>query len=83
MTYSEKLHVLEISIVMKPFLLDFAAATVDRPNDFTEDAMATWWTSVEEDFGDDFPIARDIFWGLKQQHGIYYWDLKPRNLQLR
>jgi hypothetical protein len=83
MTYSRKLGVLEISIVKKPFLLDFAAATVDKPNDFTPDAMSDWWDRVRDDFGDDFETARDVFWSLKRLHGIYYWDLKPRNLQIR
>lgn len=61
---SEQHRVLELSIVKPPFLLDFAAATVDEPHDFTPDAMEMWWQKVLDDFGDDFPIARDVFYGL-------------------
>jgi hypothetical protein len=81
--HSDRLKVIEMSVVKIPFLLDFAVATMDRGNDFTADAMADWWQQVEDDFGDDFGVARDVFWALKRQHGIYYWDMKPRNLRFR
>src|SRR5688500_9964734 len=41
-SFNEKLLILEMSIVKPPFLLDFAAATVDTPHDFTDDAMSLW-----------------------------------------
>ena len=72
-----------MSVVRPPFLLDFAAAALDDPSDFTEDALSDWWDKVEADFGDDFPTARDVFWGLVSKYGIYYWDLKPQNLRFR
>jgi hypothetical protein len=81
--YDEKLRVIEMSIVIKPFLLDFAAATLDDPRDYTDDALGSWWDSIQSDFGDDFIVARDVYWGLVHRFGIYYWDLKPRNLCLR
>jgi hypothetical protein len=81
--YREQDRLLELSVVKPPFLLDFAAATVDKAHDFTEEAMGMWWNDVEENFGDDFPIASAVFHGLKKQLGIYYWDLKPRNLVFR
>jgi hypothetical protein len=83
MTYSSKLQVLEISIVKPPCMLDFAAATVDKPNDFSDEAMEIWWADVADAFGDDFGVAADVFWAMKEEHGIFYWDLKPRNLQFR
>lgn len=83
MTFSAKLQVLEISIVKPPCMLDFAAATVDKPNDFSDEAMEIWWADVADAFGDDFGVAADVFWAMKKEHGIFYWDLKPRNLQIR
>ena len=64
-------------------MLDFAAATVDKPNDFSDESMQIWWDEVADAFGADFAIAAEVFWRMKQEHGIFYWDLKPRNLQFR
>ena len=83
MGHDRQLRVVELSIVKPPFLLDFAAATVDKKNDFSPEDMELWWQDVEHNFGDDYAIARDVFWGLKTDFGIYYWDLKPRNLCFR
>lgn len=71
-----------MSIVRPPFLLDFAAATLDVEPDFPEGTL-DGWEQVKSDFGDDFPIAQSVYWGLVREFGIYYWDLKPRNLVLR
>lgn len=81
--HSEPLQVIELSVVKAPCLLDFGAAKLDSPEGFTEDAMSDWWHRTREDFGDDFERARDVYFGLIKQYGIYYYDLKPRNLQLR
>jgi hypothetical protein len=80
--YDRQRQVIEMSIVAPPFLLDFAAATVDTRPDFTDDAMEAWWQEVKDNFGDDFEVVSDVFWGLQRLHGIWYWDLKPRNLQI-
>lgn len=78
----EVLRVIEMSVVSPPFLLDFAAATLDFEPDFPE-GTDEWWARVRDDFGDDFPVAESVYWELVQKYGIYYWDLKPRNLQFR
>lgn len=80
--HDQSLRVIEMSIVSPPFLLDFAAATLDFAPDFPE-GTDEWWARVRDDFADDFAVAESVYWGLVQQYGIYYWDLKPRNLQLR
>lgn len=56
---------------------------MDRPRDFPQEVEDEWWDRVRENFGPDFDRARDVYWGLVQQFGIYYYDLKPGNLQLR
>jgi hypothetical protein len=81
--FNRKLQVIEMSIVKVPFLLDFAAAELDVPREFSDDAMADWWTRVEDDFGDDFDVARSVYFGLVNDFGLYYWDMRPRNLCFR
>jgi hypothetical protein len=75
--------IIEMSVVKPPCLLDFAAATVDHRPDWAPEQVDMWWAQVEENFGDDFAMARDVFWALQRELGIHYWDLKPTNLQFR
>ena len=81
--YSEPLQILEMSIVRPPFLLDFAGAKLDRPRDFSPEVQADWWERTAENFGDDFKVASAVYWGLVTQFKIFYYDLKPGNLQFR
>ena len=70
-------------MVTIPFLLDFAGTSLDFPKEFTEDAQQLWWEGLRERFGDDFHRAEDVFYGLIDRFGIYYYDLKPGNLSMR
>ena len=77
------LLVIEMTIVQPPFILDFAQSTIDEPHDFAEDVMEEWWERVAEQFGDRFQIVQELFFELQQKHGIYYFDLAPRNIHFR
>jgi hypothetical protein len=46
-------------------------------------AVDAWWERVRDNFGADFEIARDVFFALQRDTGIYYYDLAPRNLRFR
>lgn len=76
----DRLMVIEMSIVDPPFLLDFAQTTLDHPRDFSEDVMTDWWNRVAEMFGERFEDAREVFYALQDEAGIYYYDLAPRNV---
>lgn len=78
--FSSRLRVIEMTIVKPPFLLDFAQTTLDHQPGFVE-GTGSWWLSVEERFGERFPVVQSIFYELAQKHGIYYWDLKPGNIE--
>jgi hypothetical protein len=81
--YHEALQVIEMSVVSVPFLLDFAAATLDFPKEFEADNEQIWWNELRERFGSDFNVAQDVYYGLIDRFGIYYYDLKPGNLTMR
>ena len=75
------LTIIEMSIVKPPFLLDFAQTRLDEEPDFPE-GIDEWWERVRERFDDEqFPIVQSVFWELVQRYGIYYWDLKPGNIE--
>jgi hypothetical protein len=75
--------IIEMSVVKVPFLLDFAGSTLNTPKKYPPHAMQEFWEKVHERFEDDADTAISVFWGLVRQYGIYYWDLKPGNLQFR
>jgi hypothetical protein len=81
--FNSRLLVIEMSVVDStgPFLLDFAGSTLDHPPDFPE-GTDEWWERVRGAFGEDFDTAQTVYWGLVRDYGIYYWDLKPGNLQI-
>ncbi len=76
--FDSKLLVVEMSIVKPPFLLDFAQTTLDQPPDFD---MEEYWERVRERFEDRFQLVESVFWELVHKHGVYYWDLKPGNIE--
>lgn len=53
------------------------------PANTLEDAERIWWDDLRERFGPDFGRAQDVYFGLIEKFGIYYYDLKPGNLSIR
>jgi hypothetical protein len=77
----DQIHVIEMSFVRPPFLLDFVQATLDSPQDFPDDAMSEWWAKLFDSFGEiQFPVVQSVFYHLIQRYGVYYYDLKPGNI---
>jgi len=75
------LRVVEMTIVRPPYLLDFANARVDSPPDFDAEVMSEWWQRLADRFGDRLLDVRAVYETLIQQYGIYYFDLKPGNIE--
>jgi hypothetical protein len=47
----DDLWIVEMTVVTRPFVLDFAGAYLDEPPDFSEEVMADWHTEKQEQFG--------------------------------
>lgn len=78
--FSAELHIVEMSIVRPPFILDFAGSFLDHSPDFGPEAIEHWQAEKKEEFGDRFGIAIGLFEELRRRYGIYAWDLSPRNV---
>lgn len=72
----------EMSIVDRPFILDFAGAFLDVPPDFSEQVLAETHQLWEERYGDDFPVVQKALRTLERL-GIYYLDVHRDNVALR
>jgi hypothetical protein len=78
--WDEPLLVIEISIVRPPYVLDFANSTLDWPPDFPQEAWDEWYRLREEEFGDNWPAALNIFNELQRRWGVFHMDFSPRNI---
>jgi len=76
----EAARVIEISIVQPPYLLDFAGSYLDAPPDFPDEVWSDWRERRAEEFGDDWPVALNLYETLADRYGIFFLDLSPRNV---
>ena len=76
----EELMVLEVSVVERPFLLDFGAARLDSAPDFPPEVLETWEQEKVEQFGENWPHAAAIIEWVRANLGIYLLDIHPGNI---
>ncbi len=77
--YDDRLWVVEMEIVTRPFVLDFADAYLDEPQDYPDEVLAEWRTEKQEQFGDRWPEVELVLLSL-QRHGVYLVDVSPTNI---
>jgi hypothetical protein len=77
--FDDALWVIEMTIVTRPFVLDFAGAHLDQPPEFPEEAWADWRADKAEQFADQWPQVQAILREL-ESHGIYMEDVSPGNI---
>ena len=75
----DELWVLEITIVSRPYLLDFAGAYLDKPLDFSEEVMADWYADKVEQFEHRWPEVQAIL-AILETYGIFMEDVNPKNI---
>lgn len=79
---NDALLAIEMSIVQRPYLLDFGKIYLDEPPPYWTDpqlmqnAHAEW----RELFGKRWPVVWAVLGVLRQKFGIYYVDPKPGNI---
>jgi hypothetical protein len=79
--FDDELLVLEMTIVRRPFVLDFASAYLDsdkRP-EFPDDTWATWEEEKREQFDWRWPVVKEVLAAFGRL-GIYLFDVSPGNI---
>jgi hypothetical protein len=79
MDADDGLRVIEMSIVTRPFVLDFAGAYLDAPPDFPEDTWAEWKAGMREQFETRWPTVEAVLAALEAMD-IYLLDVSPSNI---
>ncbi len=77
--FDDELLALQMTIVRRPFVLDFAAAYLDRRPDFPEDVWTTWEEEKREQFEGRWPAVQDVLAAFERL-GIYLLDVSPGNI---
>ena len=55
---NDDLRIIEMSVVSKPYLLDFAGVSLDHPMDFSEELWLEWEAQKREQFGHRWSIVQ-------------------------
>ena len=79
--FDDELLALSMTIVMPPFVLDFAGAYLDSAPEFSEEIWEEWTRKNQEQFGADWLMARRIL-GELEDLGIHMHDPSPANAPL-
>lgn len=77
----DQLCVIEMSIVARPFVLDFAGASLDAPPFFSDQAWEEWEAEKREQFEDRWPRIQAVLAAL-EEWGIHMVDVSPTNIAL-
>jgi hypothetical protein len=75
----DDLRVLEMTIVERPFVLDFAGAYLDARPEFPADVWADWEADKQEQFEGRWPTVQEVL-GAFEELEIYLLDVSPSNL---
>lgn len=54
MNIDDERQIIEMTVVSRPYLLDFAGAYLDRPPDYPPEVMDEWRSEKAEQFGGDW-----------------------------
>ncbi len=78
-TFDDDLLILEMTVVTRPFVLDFGGAFLDKAPGFSEEVLAEWHAEKSEQFGSRWPAAQAIL-NYLEDLGIYVVDVNPNNI---
>jgi hypothetical protein len=77
--FDDELLIVEMTIVVRPFLLDFAGAYLDAPPEFSGEIWKQWELEKREQFEDRWPIVKSVLSALEDL-SIYMVDVSPTNI---
>jgi hypothetical protein len=79
--HDDELWAIEMTIVTRPFVLDFAGAYLDRAPDFSEEVLADWLADKREQYGRRWPEVQAIL-AILETYGVFMEDVSPGNISL-
>lgn len=77
--WDDDLRVLEMTIVERPFVLDFAGAHLDARPEFLAEIWSDWEAEKRDQFEGRWPMVEKILAAFEEL-GIYLLDVSPSNI---
>ena len=77
--WDDDLMVIEMTVVERPYVLDFGKVWLDKAPDYSPEVMADFFVKQKDLWGQYWPEIRKI-WGMLKSIGIYHMDPKPGNI---
>jgi hypothetical protein len=77
--YDNRLRVIEMSTVKAPYILDFGKCYLDRKPEFSAEVWGDLYSQIREIYDDRYDEVMSAVRSL-QQYGIFYYDVKPKNV---
>ncbi len=78
----DDLRVLEMTIVKRPFVLDFAGAYLDTRPEFPADVWADWEADLREKFGARWPAVRRVLDAFEEAKGRKGMTIRAKSFSL-
>lgn len=75
----DELRVIEMTIVTRPFVLDFAGAWLEAPPSFSDEVWAEWEAEKRDQFDARWPKVQTIL-GALEALDIHMVDVSPSNI---
>ena len=75
----DNLRIIEMTIVTRPFLLDFAGAWLDVLSEFSDEIWSEWEQDKREQFGTRWTIVQAVL-GCLEEMDIHLIDVSPSNI---
>jgi len=75
----EELQVIEMTIVTRPFVVDFAGAYVGARPEFPEEIWAEWEAEKQDQFGARWVKVKQVMEAF-EEWGIHLVDVSPNNI---
>ena len=77
--FDDELLVVEMSVVSRPFVLDFAGAYLDYVPDFSDEIWSEWEAEKREQFESRWPRVLEVL-GKLEEFDIHMVDVSPSNI---
>lgn len=74
-----ELKIIEITIVTRPFVLDFAGSFLDARPEFSEEIWADWQAQKRDQFGKRWSVVEGVMDAF-EEFGVYLVDISPSNI---
>lgn len=79
--WDDELLVIEMTVVGRPFLLDFADSYLDEAPEFPAEVLEQWHDEKVAEFGEElWKRVQLVMYALRGSHGIYLLDVNRGNI---